>query len=454
MLDWSLQTEGDASRGSVGQVFFHYKQKRMLGFRVTRMPSPFTADYGTCLITPQSGPLSAETADVGSSYDLNACTLRPDYMRVDLKDSDIVAELTPSERGGVMRFTFANAKEGRIFLDPGGKFSFDAKTQKVTGWTKLHNGPAAGDFTTYFVGVLDRPITSSGSHQNEKKAKIGGYIEFDVTKNPVVEFRFAQSYISIEQAELNLKTETSGGFDAVRAATAATWLKYMNRISIEGTVEQKKTFYSCLYRAMNFPHRLYEVDAQGKTVHFSPFDGKLHDGVEYTDSGLWDTYRTQFPLFSIVYPERLGEIVQGWVNAFQEAGRLPEWPNPGGLNGMIGTHADAMIADAIVKGVTGFDVNKAYEAIRNDAFGTEKARAGQAAYLKLGFVPIKGSEYWVSTTLDYAYDDWCVAQVAKIVGKTDDYEQLMARAELSKTLGSVSRFHARQISRRRLGPHI
>lgn len=429
MLDWTLQTQGGASVGSCGQLFFRYQQKRMLGFRVTRMPSPFTADYGTCLITPQSGPLTAEVGEIGSSYDITACTLRPDYMRVDMKDYGVVAELTASERCGVMRFTFANVKEGRLFVDPGGKFSLVVTGRTVKGWTKLVNGKAANGFTTYFVGVLDRDIIRSGDHTGGKKpGKIGGYLEFDVTKKPVVEFRYAQSYISLEQAELNLKVETQGGFEGVRTRTEAAWLEYLNRISIEGTVEQKKTFYTCLYRTAKFPHRLHEVDAAGKTVHFSPFDGKLHDGVGYTDSGLWDTYRTQFPLLSVINPEQLADIVQGWVNAFEEAGRLPQWPNPGGISGMVGTHADSMIADAIVKGVKGIDVNKAYTAIRFDAFGP-KVRAGQEKYLTLGYVPFHGAEYWVSTTLDYSYDDWCVAQVAKLLGKDDDYKQLMVRAQ-------------------------
>ena len=427
MLDWSLQTKGNAMELD----FFRYKNPRMLGFRATRKPSPFRSDYGACLITPQSGPLETNPARIGSAYDLKTSVLRPDYMRVDMPDSQIVAELTASERCGVMRFTFASTKEGRLLVDPGEAFmieetrgrTFRGKTSKVK---------------TYFVGVLDRDIARSGFYssgacaahgkQPVNAARTGAYLEFDVAQNPVVELRFAESFISFEQAEQNLKAETQGGFEAVRARTAAQWLGYLDRISIEGTEEQKKTFYTCLYRALKYPHRLHEVTAEGKTVHQSPWNWKLNDGVAFTDTGLWDTYRTQFPLFSIVYPELLGEIVQGWLNAFQEAGRLPQWPNYGGVTGMPGTHADAMIADAIVKGIPGFDVNKAYEAIRHDAFDP-KARAGQEDYLKLGYVPYRSTEYWVSTSLDYAYDDWCVAQAARLLGKDDDYRQLMERAQ-------------------------
>ena len=176
------------------------------------------------------------------------------------------------------------------------------------------------------------------------------------------------------------------------ARTAAKWESNLGRIEIQGPDAQLRTFYTCLYRALKFPHRFYEVDAEGKTVHYSPWDGKLHEGVCYVDSGLWDTFRTQFPLYSIVYPDRLGEIVAGWLNAYREGGWLPQWPSPGGFGGMVGTHADAMIADAMIKHIPGFDLETAYAAIRKDAFGLRPiggygGRGGMREYLKLGYVP-------------------------------------------------------------------
>lgn len=200
-----------------------------------------------------------------------------------------------------------------------------------------------------------------------------------------------------------------------------------------------KTFYSCLYNAQKYPHRFYELDAHGRMIHYSPFDAKVHDGPCYVDSGLWDTFRTQFPFLSVVYPERLGEIVEGWCNAYREGGWLPQWPSPGGLGGMVGTHADAMIADAIVKGVKGFDVTTAYAAIRRDAFDVRDNPSGggrnsMKEYLSLGYVPARSSRDWISATLDFAYDDWCIAQAAKTLGKQDDYRVLMRRAQNYRNL--------------------
>jgi predicted alpha-1,2-mannosidase len=177
------------------------------------------------------------------------------------------------------------------------------------------------------------------------------------------------------------------------------------------------------------------LDTSGKPIHYSPWDGQLHDGVAYTDSGLWDTYRTQMPFLSIVYPEQLGDIVAGWLNAYREGGWLPQWPNPGGYRGMVGSHADAMVVDAMSKAITGFDYHTAYEALHRDAFDvppngpTPGGREGMANWLKLGYLPADSATYWVSTSLDYAYDDWCVAQAAKLTGHLADYRVLMQRSQ-------------------------
>ncbi|MEI8197669.1 MAG: GH92 family glycosyl hydrolase [Phycisphaerae bacterium] len=343
----------------------------------------------------------------------------------------------------MFRFTFKGVPEGRLLIDPAGVSSVEVVGRRFQGFTKSHRSAAPGNYATYFVGELDRDISRHGtfsctiskeSSPSAKAQAAGAYVEFKTTDNPVVEVRIATSHISQEQALRNLQTETQGGFEAVRARTAATWESYLKRIDLEGTDEQRKTFYTCLYRALKYPNRFHEVDAQGKNIHFSPWDGTVHEGVCYVNSGLWDTFRTQFPLYSIAYPDRLGEIINGWLNAFKEGGWLPQWPSPGGFGGMVGTHADAMIADALVKGITGFDVPTAYEAIRKDAFGVrangnEGGRRGMKEYLELGYVPPKAAGDWISASLDFAYDDWCVAQAAILLGKNEDYKVLMQRAQ-------------------------
>jgi predicted alpha-1,2-mannosidase len=181
-------------------------------------------------------------------------------------------------------------------------------------------------------------------------------------------------------------------------------------------------------------------------VHYSPWSGRIEKGVAYTDTGLWDTFRTQFPLLSIAYPDIYGEIAEGWLNAYREGGWLTHWPNPGGFRSMPGNFADNMIADAMVKGIKGFDYKTAYEALRKDAFVNPVSQNGEPVggkaafdkYLRLGYVPARQSEYWVSMTLDYAYNDWCVAQAAKLVGRTDDYRALMQRSQNYKNLWDAS----------------
>jgi len=426
MTDWSPQTGGDNN----SRWYFKYLDRKIVGFRATHQPSPWMGDYGNVMVLPQTGTLVVDSKGRASDYDPTTGVWRPDYLRIVLPRYGITTELTASERCGVFRMTFKDAQEGRLLIDPAGDCSSVAIVERrFQGVSIVHASPAPGNYATYFVGELDREIIRSGTYSKDVprdkngkvtgKAGVGGYVEFDTAGNPVVEVRIATSHISLEQAARNLEAETRGGFEAVRARTAAGWEDRLNRIEMDGTEEQRKTFYTCLYRALKFPHRFHEVDAGGKNIHFSPWDGKVHEGVCYVDSGLWDTFRSLFPFYSIVYPDQLGEIVEGWLNAYREGGRLPQWPSPGGFGGMIGTHADAMIADAMVKGIRGFDSPTAYAALRKDAYGVRSKE-----YYTIGYAPGR-----VSETLDWAYDDWCVAQVAKLLGKDDDYNELMARSQ-------------------------
>ena len=444
MTDWCPQTQGDNN----SRWFYRPRIQKIVGFRATHQPSPFMADYGNVLFMPEAGPLVVGAADRAADYDLGTSIYRPDYLRMVLPRYGVTAELTASERCGVLRITYEGSKEGRLLIDPAGESSVEVVGRRFHGFTRFRSNPAAENYATYFVGELDRDIVRSGtfsggtgreSDRPTSGTRIAGYVEFDTGASPVVEVRIATSHISISQALLNLEGETRGGFEAVRARTEQLWEDNLGRIGIESGAEQMRTFYSCLYRALKFPHRFHEVDVAGRMIHFSPFDGQVHEGPAYVDSGLWDTFRTQFPFLSVVYPERLGEMVEGWCNAYREAGWLPQWPSPGGMGGMVGTHSDAIIADAIVKGIKGFDVATAYAAIRRDAFDVRTQSSGggrnsMQEYLALGYVPARASRDWISATLDFAYDDWCVAQAAKALGRGDDYAVLMRRAQNYRNL--------------------
>lgn len=434
MTDWSLQNYGDVNE----RFFFQSKRNSFVGIRMTHQPSPWAGDYGHMLIAPQSGPILLRANSRATPYDAASTTMRPDYLRVRLDKYKVTTEMTTSERGAIWRLAFdPDVKTGRLVFEMPGErqAQLRAKGNRVWGYTKYHGGHAAGDFHCYFVAELDRPVTRVMSVGGDDRPGSGaGYIEFATDDGKSVEMRFATSFISPEQAQINLARETKDGFEAMRTKSETAWNELLGRITLEGDAERKQTFYTCLWRTLKYPRKAFEIDADGKVVHYSPWNGKVEPGVIYTDTGLWDTYRTLFPFLSIVYPEQFGEICEGWMNAYREGGWLPNWPNPGGFRAMPGNHSNAMLADAMVKGIKGFDYETAYAALRKDGFevpprtGLAGGKGAARDYFELGYVPARGSEYWVSMSLDYAYNDWCIAQAAKLMGKTDDYEQLMRRS--------------------------
>lgn len=440
MTDWSVQNVGDINE----RFYFQSQRNTFTGIRATHQPSPWAGDYGHFLIAPQTGPVALKADDRACVYDPQTTVMRPDYLRLRLEKYKITTELTASERTAVWRLSFDRSERtGRLVFELPGNAQLQMQGNKLWGYTTYHGGAAAGDFHCYFAAVLDRPLTGGQTVGTATESGKGtGYVEFATDNGTPVEMRIATSFISPEQAQINLDRETAPGFDGVRKTTAEAWEKLMDRIAVEGSEERKQTFYSCLYRALKYPRKLYEFNAANEMVHYSPWNGKTEKGPAYTDTGLWDTFRTQFPLLSIVYPEVYGEMVAGWLNAYREGGWLPHWPNPGGFRAMPGNFADTMVTDAMVKNIPGFDYSTAYAALRKDAFEIPVGQPGQPVggkggleeYLRLGYVPARKTEYWVSMTLDYAYNDWCVAQAAKQMGKTEDYRVLMQRAQNYRNL--------------------
>ncbi|MDB5328611.1 MAG: Alpha,2-mannosidase, partial [Phycisphaerales bacterium] len=442
MTHWSPQTNtGMRSFFDTGGWWFQSTGKEICGFRATHQPSPWMGDYGQFMVMPQTGELKADLGGRASEYDQASSTFKPDYVRMQLAKFAVDAEMTASERCGVMRFTFTEGDTGRIIFDPAKTSHIEIEGRTLRGYTTANNGGVPKNWKAYFVLKLDRDPTGFGGVDDHGKVSadaktidgewVKAYLEFKTTDQRAVNVSIGTSYISYEQAEQNIKAETDGGFDATRTRTADAWEKNLGRIKITGgTVDQRRTFYSCLYRAQTFPHKLHEINAVGKPIHFSVYDGKLHDGPSYGDIGFWDVYRTNFSLWSLVFPEQLQEILNAFVITADESGWMPQWPSPGHRSGMIGSHVDAVYADAIAKNIGGFDKEKAYAAVRKNAFEVPPAgnigRSKMTEYLKLGYVPSgKDAGYTVSESLDYAYDNWCVAQVAKALGKTEDYDTLM-----------------------------
>jgi predicted alpha-1,2-mannosidase len=383
-----------------------------------------------------------------STYRPDQSVLKPHYFQAELLRYGTTVEMTPTERCAFFRFTFPATGESRVILEPGAGDSVVTvrdDRRSVAGLTRSSSGGTPEGFACYFVAVFDRAFRSwctfsgeevyEGEGQREGN-RIGFAVDFGDPGAEPVTVRIATSFISIEQAERNLQAEIGdASFEEVRARGERTWEEALGKIQVEDPDENRlRTFYSCLYRTQLFPRMFHEPDAEGKPHHFSPYDGRVHPGVLYTDNGFWDTYRTVYPLYSLLMPERLAEILQGWVNASREGGWFPQWASPGYRACMVGTHIDAVMADAVVRGIEGFDAEAALEGLLKHAYEVGDpsgafGRIGIEDYIELGYVSDDRHHESVARSLDYAYDDFCIAQVAERLGRPDQAARLRERAQ-------------------------
>ncbi|HRJ70960.1 MAG TPA: GH92 family glycosyl hydrolase [Terrimicrobiaceae bacterium] len=431
MTAWTLQTDE-------GRWAFRWRDAKIQGVRATHQPSPWMGDHGHFTVMPQQGELLPAPQERGSSYDKEALVCRPDYFRVHLLRDDCVLEATPTERGVKLRLRFGKAGPTRLIIDgfrQGGSLEWDAVRRIVLGSSRANYGGTPENFAQWFAIRLHAAAT--GLHQARPAApeEILGALDFTAEAGQTVECDIATSYISAAQAVRNLDAEIGGRtFESIRNQAAAAWEERLAKIQVESTdARLKKVFYSCLYRTLTFPHKCHETDAEGQTVHYSPYDGAVHPGELYTGHGFWDTYRTAYPLYALLCPEDYASFLRGWMNACREGGWYPRWPSPGYRTCMLSTHVDAVFADAAGKGITGFDLAEAYEGLRRHAFENLEedagfGRPGLGAYLALGYIPADRYRHSVAATLDNAYCDFCLAQIARMLGRTDDEEVLLERA--------------------------
>ncbi len=239
-----------------------------------------------------------------------------------------------------------------------------------------------------------------------------------------VQAKVASSYIGPEQAEQNLKVELEKHkeLEDTRRAAWEIWNKHLNRILVEGgSEEEKATFYSCYFRASLFSRKFYELDIKGEPYYLSPYDGKIHRGYLFTDTGFWDTFRAQFPLNALMHPTMHGRYVAALLDAKDQCGWLPSWSFPGEGGSMIGNHAISLLADAWVKGIRTFDPEKALDAYYHEAtnkgpWGPANGRDGWKEYFTLGYVPYPKYRESTAKTLEYAYDDFCGYKLAEMIG--------------------------------------
>ncbi|MEI3554207.1 MAG: GH92 family glycosyl hydrolase [Alistipes senegalensis] len=446
---WTPQT------GKMGDGWaYTYGAHTICGFKQTHQPSPWINDYGQFSLMPVRGRDAIDETSRRSWFSHQSEEARPYYYSVYLADHDVVAEIAPTDRAAVLRFTFPESDESGVVIDAfdrGSHVEVMPDNRTVVGYTTRNSGGVPENFRNWFVIRFDKPF--NGFRVFNGKTELKGFeaegehalaaVYFATRRGEQVTARVASSFISEEQAVRNLETEVGDAdFEAVKARAQARWDEVLGRISVEGgTEEQYRTFYSCLYRSTLFPRKFYEIGADGNPIHYSPYNGEVLPGYMYTDTGFWDTFRSLFPLLNLVYPSVNAEIQAGLANAYRESGFLPEWASPGHRGCMVGNNSASVVADAILKGVTpAEDVAVLYEAMLSGRGKVHPAvsstgRLGHEYYNTLGYVPYDaGINENVARTLEYAYDDWCIAQVAKMLGKDEDAKRLEKASKNYKNL--------------------
>lgn len=430
---WMPQT------GKMGDGWAYvYTADKLRGFKQTHQPSPWINDYGLFAIMPITGKPVFNEDERASWFSHKAEVAKPYYYRVYLADHDVVTELTPTERAVMFRFTFPETNHSYVVvdaLDRGSSVKIIPSENKIIGYTTRNSGGVPDNFKNYFVIKFDKPFTYKAAvadgqiKQGTTEATVnhaGAIIGFKTKRGEQVHARIASSFISPEQAELNLQELGNLSFEQIKEQGRQTWNKTLSRIEVEDkNVDHLRTFYSCLYRSVLFPRSFYEKDANGKIVHYSPYNGKVLPGYMFTDTGFWDTFRCLFPLLNLMYPSMNVKMQEGLVNAYLESGFLPEWASPGHRGCMVGNNSASVVADAYLKGLRGYDAETLWKAVTHGANAvhpkvSSTGRLGWEYYNKLGYVPydVKINEN-VARTLEYAYDDWCIYQFGKSLGKSE-----------------------------------
>ncbi len=436
MTAWTPQTGED-------RWAFQYSAARLQGFRGTHQPSPWMGDYGHFLLMPTSGDTPPTSVAVSeSSYRRDQTIARPHYFRTRLLRHDLLAELTPTDRGACFRFTYRRGRRAWLGfkLAEGQTLRVDRARRLVYGVSTSNQGGVPANFGCHFVAEIGAPIVASGRFETPVTTSdgsgttVGAWVELRLPRDGRVVVRVATSFIGREQALLNLQRELGArSFDALVASAQTAWDRRLGVITLDDVSdEQRRTFYSCLYRCFQFPRRWDEIDAAGRRVHYSPHNGRVYPGPFYTDSGFWDVYRALLPLLTILDPDLVGDMIEGWLNTYREGGWLPNWLCPGYRSCMVGSHSSTVFADAYLKGIRNFDAATAFAAARHDATvvspNPDRGRFGLADYLKLGFVPSDRTAHSVARTTDYAHGDFGVAQLAAALGHAEDAAEFSRRA--------------------------
>lgn len=442
---WTPQT------GKMGDGWqYMYTATKIRGFKQTHQPSPWINDFGQFSLMPVVGKPEFDENKRASWFSHKGEEAHPYYYKVYLADYDIVTEMVPTDRAAMFRFTFPETEDSYVVIDAfdkGSSITVIPQENKIVGYSTKNSGGVPDNYKNYFVVVFDKPFTYqatfSDSTLHEKVLEqtgnhTGAVIGFKTAKGEKVHACVASSFISLEQAELNLKELGNDNLETLAQKGKDTWNDVLSRIEVEGgTLDQYRVFYTCLYRSLLFPHKFYEIDANGQVVHYSPNNGQVLPGYYYTGTGVWDTFRCLFPLLNLFYPSVNKEMQESFLNAYRESGFYPEWSSPGHRGCMVGNNTASVLADAYLKGVCVDDTKTMWEGLMAAVNGvhptvSSSGRLGYEYYNKLGYVPydVKINEN-AARTLEYAYDDWCLYQLAKKLDRPKKEINLFAKRAMN-----------------------
>ena len=438
---WTPQT------GKMGDGWaYTYDADKIRGFKQTHQPSPWMNDYGQFSIMPMTGKPVFNEDERASWFSHKTETAKPHYYKVYLADYDVVTEISPTERAAMFRFTFPQNEKSFVAIDAFDRGSYVTvvpEENKIIGYTTRNTGGVPENFRNYFVIFFDKPfsyksVVADGELKNNvleaKTNHAGAIIGFSTKRGEQVHARVASSFISYEQAELNLKELGNRSFDQIKEDGEKRWNEILSKVEVETTnVDQLRTFYSSLYRSVLFPRSFFEYDKAGNIMHYSPYNGKVLPGYMFTDTGFWDTFRGLFPLLNLLYPEMNRKMQEGLINAYKESGFFPEWASPGHRPIMVGNNSASVLTDAYLQGNKVKEPDVLWEGIVKTANSvhprvSSTGRLGYEYYNRLGYVPCDVDiRENAARTLEYAYDDWCIYQLGKAMGKPEKEIEVYAK---------------------------
>ena len=407
---------------------YHYSDSIIYGFSHTHLSGTGILDYGDILLMPTVG---GTPDDYKSAFQHRNEKASPGYYSVKLDDDNIFVELTATARVGMHRYTFPKTNDANIIIDLTHRDKvIDAGLQitsntTITGWRRSRSW--AQDQIIYFALEFSQPFASHGGE------KLKTYVRFEAQPSKPILVKVGISSVDVDGALKNLRAELDHwNFDKVRSDATAAWNAELNKLAVTGGSNAQLTnFYTALYHAMTAPNIFMDVDGRYRGRDFKTH--KAENFTNYTVFSLWDTFRAAHPLYAIIDQKRTRDFIKTFLVQYEQGGRLPVWELAANeTDTMIGYHAVSVIADAAVKGIDGFDLQKAFAAMKHSAELRE--HRGLGGYIDKGFLEMEEERESVSKVLEYAYDDWCIAEVARMLGNTADYKRYSARAQSYKNV--------------------